>query len=276
MSAELYDEPVSVRTAHIENELKRAMEGRSRAERQAILEELRPLFPSVVAQETGASGTATAAAGMDTESALSFLEAEAASMSDSERQLAAARLARAGYSMPGGRVGWSPETEERIRSVLRLREGTALDPDRVTLVAAMLADALVKLDDAAWAAWREIAPRSQVRQRAPLRDLVVRFVEGDENTPTVTLEGDLEQTRVLTALLVGSTGRAASAAWEHVRALLPSEIEQASGARGKHRKLWVTFEELAQTHLTSHAMEGHMRGVIEKDVQEFMLGRIRR
>ena len=138
MSAELYDEPASVRTAHIENELKRAMEGRSRAERQAILEELRPLFPSVVAQESRASGTANAAAGMDTESALAFLEAEAASMSESERQLTAARLARAGYSMPGGRVGWSPETEERIRSVLRMREGTALDPDRVASVAAIV------------------------------------------------------------------------------------------------------------------------------------------
>lgn len=277
LCAELYDEPASVRTAHIESELKRALEGRSRAERQSILEELRPMFPEVVAQEAGEPGGAGAGSGsLDPESALGFLESEAASMSESERQLVAARLARAGYSMPGGRVGWTPETEERLRRVLRVREGASLDPDRVASLAAMLADSMMKLDDASWAAWQEIAPRSQVRQRARIRDVLLRFVEGDDDTPRVRVEGDLEQTRMLTALLLGSTGRAASAAWEHVRALLPSEIEQASGARGKHRKLWSTFEELAATHLTSHALEGHMRGVVEKDVQEFMLGRARR
>lgn len=274
LCAELHDEPEQVRAAHIDSELKRALEGRSHSERQAILEELRPMFPRMIGDTAEATGGATGGA-LDPESALAALEAEAATMTESERQLVAARLARAGYSLPGGRVGWSPETEERVRRAIRLRDGVALDPDRVAQLAAMLADALMKLDDASWASWQEIAPRARVRQRARLRDTLVRFLEGDEDTPRVTVEGDLEQTRMLTALLVGATARAASAAWEHVRVLSPAEIRM--GIRGEnHRKLWAAFEELAATYLTSHSLEGHMRSFVENDVQDFILGRTKR
>ncbi len=275
ISSELYDEPTAVREAHVDAEVKRALEGRSHAERLAILEELKPMFPRtwVDAGESGSTGATQGA--IDPESALAALERDAENMSESERQLVGARLARAGYAGPGGRVGWSAETEERLRQALGLRGDTPLDPDRVASLAAMLADAVVKLDRAAWAAWGEIAPRSRVRQRARFSELIVRFVEGDEDVPRVAVEGDLESTRMLAALLISSTGRSGQAAWDHVRALLPSEIEQGSGARGKHRKLWAAFEERAATHLTSHALEGHMRGFIEKFVQEVMLGRTR-
>lgn len=277
LCAELHDEPEAVRTAHIDSEVRRALEGRSHADRQAILGELRPMFPRLIGEHAGESSPSqNGGAGLDPESALAVLEDEAGTMTESERQLVAARLARAGYSMPGGRVGWSPETEDRLRRALRVRDGASLDPDRVAMLAALLADALAKLDDAAWAAWKEIAPRSPVRQRARILDSVVRFAEADEEVPRVTVEEDIERTRMLTALLVGSTGRAAGAAWEHLRVLQPAEIEQASGARGKHRKLWAHFEEMASSHLTSHALEGHMRTFIEKDVQDFMLGRTRR
>ncbi len=278
ISAELHDDPASVREAHIDAEINRALDGRSHAERRAILEELKPMFPRGWGEESAASAGGAGGATNDTidpEAALAALERDAESMSDSERQLVAARLAKAGYIAPGGRVGWSSETEKRLRDALGPRANGPLDPDRVASLAAMLADAMVKLDRAAWAAWQEIAPRSKVRQKARFSDQIVRFVSGDEDTPRVAVEGDLESTRMLAALLIGSTGRSGKAAWDHVRALLPEEIEQASGARGKHRKLWAAYEESAATHLSSHALEGHMKSFVEKFVQDVMLGRTR-
>ncbi len=275
ISAELHDEPAAVREAHVDAEVKRALEGRSHAERRAILEEIKPMFPRTWAEEGATGAVGMTHDTIDPEAALAALERDAESMSDSERQLVAARLARAGYIAMGGRVGWSAETEERLRQALRLRADDPLDPDHVASLAAMLADAMIKLDRAAWAAWQDIAPRSRVRQKARFSEQIVRFVGGDEDTPRVALESDLESTRMLAALLIGSTGRSGQAAWDHVRALLPEEIEQGSGARGKHRKLWAAYEECAATHLTSHALEGHMRSFIEKFVQEVMLGRTR-
>ncbi len=275
ISAELHDEPASVREAHIDAEINRALGGRSHADRQAILEELKPMFPRGWGEAPEAGAADTSDGRIDPEAALAALERDAESMSDSERQLVAARLARAGFVAPGGRVGWSSETEERLRNALGPRADGPLDPDRVASLAAMLTDAMVKLDRAAWAAWQEIAPRSRVRQKARFSDQIVRFVGGDEDTPRVALESDLESTRMLAALLIGSTGRSGKAAWDHVRALLPEEIEQGSGARGKHRKLWAAYEECAATHLTSHALEGHMRSFVEKFVQDVMLGRTR-
>jgi hypothetical protein len=273
IAAELHDESVEVRTAHLDSEVERALGGMSSAERQEVIEKLRPMFPRLGAGEPGTGGSSGTGAPMDPETAIRVLEEDAASMSESERQLVATRLARAGYGMPGGRVGWSTETDDRLRQVLGIRGDADPDPDRVAALAAMLADALIKLDRASWAAWQEIAPRSRIRQRMRLAQVLSRFVEGDEDTPRVTTEGDLENTRMLAALLIGSMGHAGQAAWDHVRPLQPAEIEIASGARGKHRRLWASFEELAGLRLTAHALDGHMRSFIEKFVEEVMLGR---
>lgn len=275
IAAELHDEPVEVRSAHLDSEVKRALEGLSSAECRQVLEGLRPMFPRPATDESGPGAPAGGSSSMDPESAVRALEGEASTMSESERQLVASRLARAGFGLPGGRVGWSSETDERLRRVLGMRGEADPDPDRVAALAAMLADALIKLDRACWAAWQEIAPRSRIRQRLRLAQVLSRFVEGEEDTPRVTAEGDIENTRILAALLIGSMGHAGQAAWDHVRPLQPAEIEIASGARGKHRRLWASFEELAGSRLTAHALDGHMRGFIEKFVQEVMLGRTR-
>ena len=275
MMAELMDEPSDVRIAHLDAEVKRALDGKSNAERRAILEALGPMFPRLEQESSAPAAQSASSDPADPESALRILEENASSMSEPERQLAASRLARVGFAMPGGRVGWSAETSERMTKTLGLRPGEEPDPERVAALATMLADAMIKLDRAAWAAWQEIAPRSRIRQRGALKDVLARFSAGEDETPRVTAEGDVEQTRMLAALLIGSMGHAGQAAWDHVRPMQPAEIESASGARGKHRKLWAMFEEMAGERLTAHALEGHMRGFIESFVQEVMLGRTR-
>lgn len=272
LAADLGDEPEADRIAHLNDEVERMLNGRSMAERARLLESLGRQFPRVTfGAASPGEGEAPAPEVGNVEQAIRVIEQEAPSMTEEDRRRLASRLARAGVDV-GGRVGWSSEAEGQFRGVVGLRAADSIDADRVLALATMLADTAVKLDKAAWAAWHTLAPRSNVRRRAPLDQAIPGFLRGDSEVPRVRAEEDVERTRRLAALLIGSTGSFGQAAWEWVRHLMPGEIEMDVG-KGKHRRLWARYEELASDSLTPHAIEGEARTHLARYVEDGMARR---
>jgi hypothetical protein len=260
VQADLADKDPKERQEYLAEEVERALSSLVPEQRKAFLEHLAERFPSWDSQvdvqiQQGAPGGATAA-DMRELADPNFLVARLVKvvqgLKDTERQVLAERLREANL-VPASSGQWPAQTADAARSALQLSKGAGLDAGRVLDALMMLANFSVSLDQLIWRMWTTIAPRSDVRKPAPLRETVAKFVSGDQNVPRGQVTQDLEKLRQLTAALISAVSQVGRQfASRHLARFAPTEIEAAAGMEGggfltsKEVKCWRRYCELAR------------------------------
>ncbi len=109
---------------------------------------------------------------------------------------------------------------------LGLPDSTAFTSARVATAFALMLDMALALDQFVWKIWKEVAPKSLVRQEADLARLSGQFLGGSADVSAAQIRQTVEKTRKLLASYLGATRPAAAAfARERSRLLDPNAIE---------------------------------------------------
>ena len=184
------DESAETRRGYLSEEIERALDQVVPDQRQAFLTELLSRFPTWdrnvevgrIAEQVVSRSEFDERELEDASFLVTRLSALAPSLSDAERQAVVERLREAGLA-PRSEGGWPEEGVQRIRETLQLDRETALDPDRVLELLAIVADFAASLDQLVWRAWQRLAPKSTFRSTTPLRSIFSQFATGDQGTP---------------------------------------------------------------------------------------------
>jgi hypothetical protein len=172
---------------------------------------------------------------------------------------------------------FSDEALEQLAQTLRLgKHHDPIDPQRVLELAQRLAGFAVALDNLTWELWKTVSPKSSIRRTEPLHRTLGRFAVGEVDVP---LSANLERLRGLTAALLSAVnmiGR--DFARDHLRPLMPSEIEASVGIEGKgmfsskEARCWQKFQKLAEEALDEAQVERRISQIVA-DFAERMANR---
>ncbi len=247
IQADLADEPAESRRAHLDDEVRAALEKVPRDERNDFLELIEDRFPAWEGGRvvSGASeGTLVSATDMaefnDPAFLLRQLVKAADGMTPEQRREAGERLAAAGIAPEG--VGEIPvESLSKAKASMQVPADANADPGRVLETSALLAEQVLLLDTLVWKIWRQIAPDSQHRSRSQLGTTISSYVTGSGETGRGEVAEGLERFRQLTAALVSSIGKVGSTAFVQLSQLNPNNIE----TMAKNEKKWNESLELA-------------------------------
>jgi hypothetical protein len=219
IQADLADEPAESRRAHLDDEVRAALEKVPIDERNEFLSVVEDRFPAWEGGRvvSGSSeGTLVSATDMaefnDPAFLLRQLVRAAEGMSPEQRREAGERLAAAGIAPAG--VGEIPaESLARAKQSMQVPGDKDADAGRVLETAALLAEQVILLDTLVWKIWRQIAPDSQHRSRAQMASTLASYVTGSGETGRGEVAESLERFRQLTAALV----RRRSRPWRRTR-----------------------------------------------------------
>jgi hypothetical protein len=247
IQADLADEPAESRRAHLDDEVRAALEKVPIDERNEFLSVVEDRFPAWEGGRvvSGSSeGTLVSATDMaefnDPAFLLRQLVRAAEGMSPEQRREAGERLAAAGIAPAG--VGEIPaESLARAKQSMQVPGDKDADAGRVLETAALLAEQVILLDTLVWKIWRQIAPDSQHRSRAQMASTLASYVTGSGETGRGEVAESLERFRQLTAALVSSIGKVGSTAYAQMSQLGPTTVE----TMAKNEKKWNESIELA-------------------------------
>ena len=247
IQADLADEPAESRRAHLDDEVKAALEKVPALEQNDFLELIEDRFPAWEGGRvvSGASeGTLVSATDMaefnDPAFLLRQLAKAAEGMTPEQKREAGERLAAVGIAPAG--VGEIPvESLSKAKAAMQIPAESDADPGRVLEASALLSEQVLLLDTLVWKIWRQIAPDSQHRNRTQLGATMASYLTGSGETGRGEVAEGLERFRQLTAALVSSIGKVGSTAFTQLSSLNPNSIE----AMAKDEKKWNESLELA-------------------------------
>lgn len=247
IQADLADEPAASRRAHLDDEVRAALEKVPLAERNEFLSVVEDRFPAweggrVVSGST--DGTLVSATDMaefnDPAFLLRQLTKAAESMTAEQRREAGERLAAVGIAPAG--VGEIPvEALARAKAAMQVASDAEADTGRVLETSALLAEQVLLLDTLVWKIWRNIAPDSQHRNRTQLGATLGSYVTGTGETGRGEVAESLERFRQLTAALISSIGKVGDTVFAQISQLNPNTVE----TMAKNEKKWNESIELA-------------------------------
>ncbi len=200
----LAEEPADEREGKLADEINRALQQVSDAERKKCLDTLVRLFPSWV-PDPGSATNLHDKKKTVTELADALCEASG-TLSHEERRALSRRLVMAGLITNMGEEVTDDAFSE-IRNRLKMADSERLDAQRMGRVFASMHEMVCALDQLAWNIWRTMAPRSGMKREQgmpELRTVIKRALLGDESISSTQVASQLENTRRLIASLIAS------------------------------------------------------------------------
>ncbi|MEM9066111.1 MAG: hypothetical protein AAGB51_11545 [Planctomycetota bacterium] len=257
MQVDLADEPAETRRGYLADEIDAALAALVPEERTAYLEKLKDRFPAwdAVEYRVGGGEGRTEPAADDDQLADPFFLVErlarvAPTLDEAKRRALTDQLSKAGVLVLDSDRPWTEEAEERITQAAPLPEGARIDPTRVADAVASLAAVCHSLDQLGWSTWKQIAPKSAMRRRAPIRETIGGFLSTDQRASKPQLDEDLERLRKLVAGLVSAISQVGPVVFQMMESQSPEKIEQLSKLEkrwheGAETACWRKYQELA-------------------------------
>jgi tellurite resistance protein len=274
-------EPAEQREAHIEEQVRRALQTIPAAQRARCLERLATHFP--VGQMVGAPSAkdepdAAAALAPQTPDEVAALVSEAwGRFSPEERRVLRERLTTAGVVEPAAPAEAADFSETKRSFGLAPNETPV--PLRLGRLLLMQTDFLMKLDQLAWGTWKQVSAQTPVKRDNTLGDLrtqMRRYLKGDADLTDQQMALQIERTRHLTSSLLGSlavtsrgfvkryqTRYAPDAVQDIVK------MEGGLGAFGNEGKFWRKYKELA-SEINDLSIQTDMMETIARFVEDMM------
>jgi hypothetical protein len=281
IQADLADEPADARRAHLNDEVKAALEKVPASERNDFLSAVEDRFPAweggrVVTGSDGNSAMLSAtdmAEFNDPAFLLRQLLKAAPSMSDEQRREAGEQLSAAGIA-PAGAGEVPQEAFSRAKAAMQIPADGDADAGRMLEAGALLAEQVILLDALCWKIWRQIAPESGYRSVTPLSTLLASYVSGGGETGRGQVAEALERFRALTAALTSSVGKVGRTVYAELAEFSPSQVESLAKADKKWNEsmelaAWRKYRELAGK-LDEATVESKVRQSVARSVEEIV------
>lgn len=256
IQADLADEPAASRRAHLNDEVRAALEKVAPGERNAFLDAVEERFPAWEGGRvvSGAGeGTLVSATDMvefnDPGFLLRQLLKASESMTPEQKREAGERLAAAGIAPEG--VGAAPaEAVARAKAAMQIPAEASADLGRMLEASALLAEQVVLLDTLVWKIWRQMAPESAHRSRGAIGQTLASYVSGSGETGRGQVAEELERFRQLTAAVMSSVGKLGGTVYAQLSQMSPHNVESMSKAEKKWNEsveiaAWRKYKELA-------------------------------
>src|ERR1051325_3854167 len=213
IQANFADDPASVRRGYIVEEIERAIQPVSPTRRKAYLDSLTERFPSWDGtRSAAASDVKDAAAGavpLTAEELVARLGGVAPGLSPEARKAFATQLQGVGLSIKESADAFL-ELPPELAKKLGVPAGEPLQMERAVKLLAITAEVALKMDQLAWALWKQLARQSVVKKDAELNRLAGPYLAGDTEISATQVSQPIEQMRKLIAALLGAVGRARS------------------------------------------------------------------
>lgn len=175
-----------------------------------------------------------------------------------------------------GSQDYSEELLGQLQTILQPDDAAGLEPTRVTALATLLIDFVIKIEPLVWNTWRKLSPHSSIRPSGNIKDTMKKFtcVGGDATKEPV--EDKLKELHQIITAMITAVGRAGDQfAKHHLSKLSPSEITalvrlERKGVLVSHEvKCWRKYQELA-SELTEASIEAQIREAIVDCVESLM------
>ncbi len=281
IQADLADEPAESRRAHLNDEVKSALEKVPMAERNDFLSAVEDRFPAWEGGRVMTGGDGSAAMLSATDMAeftdpgflLRQLVKTAPSMTEEQRREAGEQLAAAGIA-PAGAGEIPQEAFSRAKAAMQIPADGDADAGRMLEAGALLAEQVILLDALCWKVWRQIAPESGYRSVVPLNTLLASYVSGSGETGRGQVSEALERFRALTAALTTSVGKVGRTVYAELAEFSPSQVESLAKADKKWNEsvelaAWRKYRELAGK-LDEATVESKVRQAVSRSVEEIV------
>jgi len=245
-----------------------------RADFLRALEEKFPTFPGEAASNGGGGGGGAGAELSDPLLLGDMLAAQAAGLSPQQKQAIVDQLAAAGFPIGkggagSGDAGLPAQALEELRRPLQLIPSAKIDPSRAAELLPILVDLAVKLDQAVWASWAQVAPQSPIRRPGVMQRTIARYLAGEPIRGQMS--ADTETLLKLAASLIVSLQKVGPTLFrQYFDPISPNTIKEEVewSLRGKEAQCWRKFEERAGT-MEAASFSAALLSVVGKFVQEF-------
>jgi hypothetical protein len=279
------DESDETRTAYLSEEIEKALNSVLPDERNEFLGRLLEKFPAgsfitqIISTETTVENPPTV-----DESELknvdflvrSLLEI-APTLSGDQKDFIDKSLQEAGLR-PKARQDNSIELGHKLKQKFMVGDECSISAEKIAELSATLIDFVLKLESLVWNTWRQLSPRSNVRQQGALTTKIGQFLSGNAETSVNQVDDDLKVLQRLIAAMTSAVSRVGGQfAKRHLAKFSPSEIEalvkmEPGSVFVSHDvKCWKKYKELAET-LNEDSIEMEIRKAIVDYVESLTKG----
>jgi hypothetical protein len=272
LQADLATEPPEVRAQSLAEVVRDAMGQVVPEQRAEFLRTLEEKFPTFPGEQPAGGGAAVEL--NDPLTLAEMLAAQGAGLSAPQKQAIVDQLAAAGFPVgkggPAAGDGALPaQALEELRRPLQLIAAAKIDPTRAAELLPILVDLAVKLDQAVWASWAQVAPQSPIRRPGVLQRTMARFLAGEPMRGQMS--ADAETLLKLTASLIVSLQKIGPTLFrQYFDPISPNTIKEEVewSLRSKEAQCWKKYEERAGT-MEAASFSAALLSVVGKFVQEF-------
>jgi hypothetical protein len=247
IQADSADQSEQARTAHLCEEIQKALKNILPDNRNEFLDRLLEKFPadSFIAQAISTERTAESPPAVD----------------ESEHK-----------------QGSSIESDQNLKQKFKIGDESGISPQKVAELNAILIDFVLKLESLTWNTWRQLSPRSAVRPQGDLTKKTGQFLSDDADISVNQIDDDLKVLLRLIAAMTSAVSRVGSQfAKSHLAKFKPSEIEAfvrmepGSFLVSHDVKCWKKYKELAEM-LNEDSIEMEIRKAIVDYVESLAKG----
>lgn len=282
------DESAESRAGHIEDHIRQRLEEVPPAKRTLYLDELATRFPvgqSIVTSRVTADLSAAAApaatrpAVESVDEFVRLLDRAAPHWTDADKERVRNRLKELG--MVDRSVGGGLE-----QHVVELKQKMALAPNeevsapKLAKLCIHQAEFYAKLDQLVWNTWKILAPKSALKRDTALgdsRNLVRRYLRGDAEPTDLQLAQQIERTRQLLAVMLGSISQISRGfVNRYQKRFSPEAVKDLVKLEGgsslltsAEARCWRKYAELA-AEINESAIQADMQEVVVKYVEELV------
>lgn len=279
------DETAENRQAYAEEHIRQRLEEVPPAKRTLYLDELATKFPIGQSAPAGLATSPAPAAGAapveDVDEFLRVMDRAAARWNDADKEKVRARLATLGVvdrSVGGGLEQHVVELKQR----LSLAPAEEVSAAKLAKLCIQQAEFYAKLDQLAWNTWKILAPKSALKRDTALgdsRNLIRRYLRGDAEPNDLQVAQQVERTRQLIAVLLGSISQVSRGFVKRYQTRYSPEairdmVKMEGGGSlltSVEARCWRKYSELA-AEINESALQTEMQEVVVKYVEELMRG----
>ena len=285
MQVDFADESEQTKTTYLCEEIEKALKSVLPDNRNEFLERLLEKFPagSLVSQAISTEITIESPP-VDGEAELkdinflvrSLLEI-APTLSDDQKNYVDKSLQEAGLT-PKTRQDNSIELDQKLKKKFKVGDDCSISAEKIAELSAILVDFVSKLEPLVWNIWRQLAPRSAVRQKGALTKEIGQFLSDDAEISVSQVDDNLKVLQRLIAAMTSAVSRVGSQfARRHLAKFTPSEIEDLVRMEPRSFfvshdvKCWKKYKELAEM-LNEDSIEMEIRKAIVDYVESLAKG----
>jgi len=278
------DDSDQTRREYLYEEIERALKAVLPDERTEFLEGLRSKFPTVgdfgaqpmfQGYETKERSTMGRDMLDDPKSLVQLLVKIFSTLPTNGRESVIRGLQEGGIGLQGSQ-DYSEELLGQLQNILQPDDAAGLQPGRVTALAAVLTDFVIKLEPLVWSTWRKLSPHSSIRPSGNIKDTMKKFTGAGGDVMQEQVCDKLKELHQIITAMITAVGRAGDQfAKHHLSKLSPSEISalvrlERKGVLVSHEvKCWRKYQELA-SELTEASIEAQIREAIVDCVKSLM------